>query len=209
MGHTVTGLLLMAAAAAGAAGCAARVPLAPPSPAAISRTANPGALNPLRFSAAEIRRDGDIWRLHGHVVVKFAGSLIVYTEDADYGSCALCPALPGVAPALGPQHALTTHGDARLAVQPVRAQPDLPFPVADARRFQAGEIRDEGGMMDLRGNVVMRMPGVRIYAQDAAFDKGTATITTHGDASITLLKALIVPSDNLGPEVIASSAVER
>jgi hypothetical protein len=91
----------------------------------------------------------------------------------------------------------------------LRALPDRPFPLTDLRRFQADQIRDEGGILHLHGNVVIHMPGVRIGAGDAAFDSATATITTRGDAGIILLKALVTPSDNLGPEAVVSSGAQR
>src|ERR1039458_7508133 len=60
---TLTGLLLLAVSAA------------------ISPAADPVRLNPKRFSAAEIRQDGDVAHLHGNVVVK-GGGLIIYGEDS-------------------------------------------------------------------------------------------------------------------------------
>jgi hypothetical protein len=94
-------------------------------------------------------------------------------------------------------------------MQSVRALPDRPFPLMDRRRFQADEIHDEGGIVNFHGNVVIHMPGVRIDTGDAVLDKATATITTHGEASVLPLKALIVPSDNRGPAVVVSSAAQR
>jgi hypothetical protein len=60
---TLTGLLLLAVSAA------------------ISPAADPVRLNPKRFSAAEIRQEGDVAHLHGNVVVK-GGGLIIYGEDS-------------------------------------------------------------------------------------------------------------------------------
>jgi hypothetical protein len=55
--------------------------LLPAVSAAISPAADPVRLNPKRFSAAEIRQDGDVAHLHGNVVVK-GGGLIIYGEDS-------------------------------------------------------------------------------------------------------------------------------
>jgi lipopolysaccharide export system protein LptA len=157
-----------------------------------AQTANPArTLNPKRFSATEIRQDGDVAHLRGSVVVKI-GSLIVSAEDADFNVR---------------QWTLKTHGDARLAVQPVLADPEGLFPVADPRRFRADEIHEDGGIMNLHGNVVIGMPGVRITAEDAAFDKTTATITVHGDAGMVVLKANFKLTEDLGPMTVTSEAL--
>jgi hypothetical protein len=156
---------------------------------AVRSQAAANTLNSLRFSAAEIEREGSIWHLHGNVVAKLASSVIVYAEDAEYTE---------------QQYSMAILGEARMAVQPVRAVPDLLVPITDSQRLQADEIGEENGLVNLHGNVIIRMPGVRIVADAASFDKASATIMTHGEARVILVKALITPPDNLGPLLIRS-----
>lgn len=170
--------------------CGRRVTVAPQplvAPHAVRSQAAADMLNPRRFSAAQMEREGNIWHLHGNVAVKLASSVIVYAEDAEYTE---------------QQYSMVTHGEARMAVQPVRAVPDLLVPITDSQRLQADEIREENGLVNLHGNVIIRMPGVRIVADAASFDKASATIMTHGEARAILVKALITPPDNLGPLLV-------
>jgi hypothetical protein len=148
---------------------------------ALSQTASPR-----RFTALHVRQEGEICHLHGNVVMRVT-SAVIHAEDAEFD---------------GKRYEIAIHGDSRVTLANVWAQPDeglVRQPPTDPRRFRATEIRRDGVITHLHGNVSMQLPGVIVSAQDADLDNSTATVTIYGDSSFVFLKALIEPDDGLGP----------
>ena len=127
--------------------------------------------NPQRFTASDIRVQGNTTSFHGSVLMKTPSATIV-AEDADFNTR---------------EYMIYVHGDSRWELLPVRSQPDFNGdptdirPISDPARLSASEIKKTGDVTHLRGNVVMQMPGIIIYAEDADFNEVTATVTIHGD----------------------------
>lgn len=145
--------------------------------------------NPQRFSASEIRYEGDIAHLRGNVLMKIPGA-IIHTDDADFDAY---------------RYIITIHGDSRWNLLQVRSSPDFnldssdPRPITDPARLSAVEIRRSSENTRLHGSVVMKMPGMTIYAEDADFNQATTTIAIRGDSRLVFMKARVEPDDHLGP----------
>ena len=72
--------------------------------------------------------------------------------------------------------------------------------VADVRRLRADDIRQDGDLTNLGGNVKLNLPGWQVLAESAVFDRSKAMITVHGDATLVALKPLIEGiQDTFGP----------
>jgi hypothetical protein len=154
---------------------------------ALSQTANPR-----RFTASQVRQEGAIAHLRGSVVMRVMG-VVIDAEDADFDSG---------------RYEIAIRGDSRVSLLNVVAQPDYDLPPlvphahVDSRRFRAAEVRQNGAITHLYGNVLMRLPGVEVHAEDADVDSSAATIAIHGDSSFVFMKVLIQPDDQLGPLVL-------
>jgi len=154
---------------------------------ALSQTANPQ-----RFTAIEIRQDGAIAHLHGSAVMRVM-SAVIHAEDAEFDTH---------------RYEIAIHGDSHVSLLNVWAQPDGDFPPfvrhspTDSRRFRATELRQNGAVTHLHGDVRMQLPGVDVTAEDADVDSRSATIAIHGDSRFVFLKARIEPDDRLGPFVL-------
>jgi hypothetical protein len=120
-------------------------------------------------------------------------SAVIHAEDAEFDSH---------------RYEIAIQGDSCVSLLNVRAQPDggfdpfeRPSPT-DLRRFRAAEVRRDGAITHLHGNVRMQLPGMDVSAEDANVDSSTTTITIHGDSRGVFLKASIEPDDRLGPLVL-------
>lgn len=146
-------------------------------------------LNPRRFTAAQIRQEGDNVHLHGSVVMKFP-SAVIHAEDAELDAHS---------------SQIVIHGDARVEVLKVSARPDgaldqfARLPATDLRRFGAGAIGHTGTITHLSGDVGMQLPAMIIHAEKADIDPAKALIAIRGDSRLIFLKAAIEPDDQLGP----------
>src|SRR5579871_3615893 len=89
------------------------------------------------------------------------------------------------------------HGDSRVRLLDVRAQPDYNFPRSpqtsptDPRRFLATSVIEDGKTRHLRSSVT-------VTANDAEVDSSAKTIAIHGDSRFVFVKADIEPDDQLG-----------
>src|SRR5579864_7257577 len=80
---------------------------------AFSQTANPR-----RFMATEVHQVDSVAHLRGHVVMKVR-SAVIYAKDAAFD---------------GHEYTIAVHGDSRVSLLPVRAQPDN-----DRQRLSEGD----------------------------------------------------------------------
>jgi hypothetical protein len=154
---------------------------------AFGQTANnPRTANPKRFMATDVHADGDITRLRGSVLMK-TQSAIIHAEDADLNAR---------------QYSVTIRGDSQWEILPVHYLDPKDPPITDPSRLSATEIRQDGDITRLRGNVVMHIPGVMIYAESVEFNTVTLTLAVHGDSRLMFTKPRIAPDDGLGPLLV-------
>ena len=154
---------------------------------ALGQTANnPRTANPERFMATDVRPDGDITHLRGNVLMK-TQSAIIHAEDADFDAR---------------QYSITIRGDSQWDVLPVHYLDPNDPPITDPSRLSATEIHQDGDITRLRGNVVMHIPGIMIYAQSADFNTVTRTVVMHGDSRLMFMKPQVAPDDGLGPLLV-------
>jgi hypothetical protein len=137
--------------------------------------------------ATDVRLDGDITHLHGNVLMK-TQSAIIHAEDADFNPR---------------QFSITIRGNSQWDILPVHYLDPNDPPITDPSRLSATEILQDGDITRLRGNVVMHIPGIMVYAESADFNLATRTVAVHGDSRLAFTKPRIAPDDGLGPLVVA------
>ena len=150
---------------------------------ALGQSANTQTPSPQRFMATDVRLDGDITHLRGSVLMK-TQSAIIHAEDADFNAR---------------QYSITIRGDSQWNILPVHYLDPNDPPITDPSRLSAAEIGQDGDITRLRGNVVMNIPGMMIYAESADFNLVTRTVAVHGDSRLMFMKPRIEPDDGLGP----------
>ena len=167
--------------------------------AAAATAAQTGTLlNPKRFTANEVRQEGDVTHLHGNAVVRW-GTATLFSEDIEYRA----------------GHSdFPTRGDSRLDVLNVKPNPGFKDIPMSPKLFSADEIRQEGDLAIFHGQVRITVTGAfRIQASDAVLNTATGSIAVKGDAIFILLKRAgcttdlwtgkssppCGPSDDLGP----------
>ena len=155
-------------------------------------------LNPKRFTATEMRQDGDVTHLHGNAVVRW-GNATLFSEDIEHHA----------------GHSdMKAQGDSRLEVLNVKPNPgfrDIPM---SPKLFSADEMEQKGDLAIFHGQVRIAVTGAfRIEASDAVLNTATGSIAVKGDAIFILLKRAgcttdlwtgkssppCGPSDDLGP----------
>jgi hypothetical protein len=154
---------------------------------AFGQTANSArTANPERFMASDVRNDGDMTHLRGNVLMK-TQSAIIHGEDADFDAR---------------RYSITIRGDSQWDILPVHYLDPNDPPITDPSRLSATEIRQDGDITRLRGNVVLHIPGMFIYAESADFNTVARTLAVHGDSRLMFTKPAVEPDDGLGPLLI-------
>ena len=143
----------------------------------------PIALNPKRIKATESVREGDFSHCRGKVTLDLL-SLTLYCGELEYRAH---------------EWTIMARRDVQLALR--RGATDYAqLDVADVRRLRADDIRQDGDLTNLGGNVKLNLPGWQVLAESAVFDRSKAMITVHGDATLVALKPLIEGiQDTFGP----------
>jgi hypothetical protein len=138
---------------------------------AIAQLPTPIALNPKRIKATESVREGEVTHFRGNVTLDLL-SLTIYCGEMEYRAH---------------EWTIVARHDVQLALR--RGATDYThLDVADVRRLGADEIRQDGDLTNLSGNVTLNLPGWQVLAKSAVFDRSKAMITVHGDATLVALK---------------------
>ena len=150
---------------------------------AVAQLPRPIALNPKRIKATNSVREGEAAYFRGNVTLDLL-SLTVYCGELEYRSH---------------EWTIRARRDVQLELQ--RGATDYTqLGVTDAGRFRADEIRQDGDLTNLSGNVTMNLPGWQVLAKSAVLDRSKAMITIHGDATLVALKPPIEGvQDTFGP----------
>jgi hypothetical protein len=150
---------------------------------AVAQLPKPIALNPKRIKATESVREGEVTYFRGNVTLDLL-SLTLYCGEVEYRAN---------------EWTIMARRDVHLALQ--RGATDYThLDVADGRRLRADEIRQDGDLTNLSGNVTLNLPGWQVLAKSAVLDRSKAMITVHGDATLVALKPPIEGiQDTFGP----------
>jgi hypothetical protein len=150
---------------------------------AAAQLPRPIALNPKRIKATESVREGEATYFRGNVRLDLL-SLTLYCGELEYRAH---------------EWTIMARRDVQLALK--RGATDYTrLDVADVRRLRADEIRQDGDLTNLSGNVTLNLPGWQVLAKSAVLDRSKAMITVHGDAALVALKPPIEGiQDTFGP----------
>jgi hypothetical protein len=73
---------------------------------------------------------------------------------------------------------------------------------ANPERFRAADVRADGDITHLRGNVLMKIQSAIIHAEDADLDAGHYSVTIRGDSQWDVLPVhYLDPNDPLSSEM--------